>query len=260
MLPLVVAKSFQQQPRRRGEGPAHRGVVDLAADGQLAAHQQPARFAGREGIVAHEVVEPEDDVVGRERRAVGPLHAGAQIHGDGATVFGEFPVAEHIRNDHIGRAVPACREVVGGVAVDSQLALRRDAEGPAASVLAHLLDGLNHHRLRGKPFLERGKRPLLNHRGERRRFVVLHLCPEARCRQEQTEQYRDARYAFQVRHGIPPPVREGAVTAGPPPALVICLQAQLSSERCHARRMASMRSNTRAGGRRTDRSRARWTA
>ncbi len=142
-------KVVQQQPRRRGEGPTHRRVVDLVADGQLAGHQQPARLARREVVVAHEVVEPEDDVVGRERLAVGPLHAVAQVHGDGATVFGELPVADHVRNDQIGGAVPACREVVRGVAVHSQLALRRDPEGPAPAVLAHLLDGLDHHRLRG---------------------------------------------------------------------------------------------------------------
>ncbi len=84
---VLVGDRRQEQRGRCGIGEAHRVVVDLLDLGRRAVGiLDPAGQGGRQLLVEEHIVVPEQDVVGAERLAVGPLGPLAQLDGPGLEV------------------------------------------------------------------------------------------------------------------------------------------------------------------------------
>ena len=149
-----------------------RQVVDLLdRDRSPVLVQHPARHRGREVLVQEDVLVPEDDVVGGERRAVRPLgplaelddpgpevgrrgHALGQLHLDGRPVGSE--PGEHVVDDPVDAV-----EVRGP----------QEAAPPDAAVLADLFSG-DHQGVLGQALGDRRQLAGLHQVGQDRRLLV----------------------------------------------------------------------------------------
>ena len=167
---LVPAR---QRRERVGVVQPHREVVHLLG----VRHRSPAVAppAGRELVDEQEVLEREHHVVRGVGRAVGPLQATPQGHGDGLLVLRHLPALVDVGYyvDHVSRTAvgglhgtdqPADRRQLGVLGAD-----RGRLEG--AAVGADALEHVEHQRFLGQPFLDRRQVPRRHHRRQHRRLA-----------------------------------------------------------------------------------------
>src|SRR5262252_10412670 len=109
---------------------------------------------GHEVLVEVDLLVPDDEVVGGEGDAVGPLHTLAQVDGDALAVVALLPVLGHAGHDLGARVVPE-EDLVGGDDAVAVLAVTRTGEAapPGAAVAADGVERLDHHGLLGHPLL-----------------------------------------------------------------------------------------------------------
>src|SRR6266542_3546784 len=147
----------------------HRVLVDLLDDHLLAVHKEVGAVAGVDLLVVVDVLVPEQDVVGGEWFAIGPLHPTAELHGDDLVVRAQLVGARDVRDDlavlvvHEEEARRARHEAMAGE-VSSETT--GDGLAQRAAVLADTVDGLDDELVLPDPLRDRRELALLHERGE----------------------------------------------------------------------------------------------
>ena len=179
--PLVAVES---QPDRlsqavgAGEGERDGDVVDLRELHRLAV-DHPFRVRGGGDVgVGLDRLPPEDDVIDRERRTVGPLQAAAQVQGQLGAVLRPRPLPGQTGLDRVlGIARPAQHRLVIESAEGVEVLDPLEGAAPRAAVLADRVDRLDHQRIFRQPLAHRRQIARGDHLLKHRRFVVLSPCP-----------------------------------------------------------------------------------
>ena len=154
VLPERRGQLLQEQGVRRGEGELDGVLVDLGDLAGLAPDHQLRGHRLVELGVLRAILDGEDDVVGREGLAVGPLHALAQVEDELRGRGIDFPALCHV-GQHLGeRQVPAHQALVADHAQDAVVVRAAAQAAPQrAPVDAHLL-GVDHQRRRRQALRE----------------------------------------------------------------------------------------------------------
>ena len=156
-----------------GEGEDDRLIVHLGDGGRHGLHRQPRRKHRADLLVLVDVLKLEDDVVSRERRAVGPLHALAQVEGELGTIRTRLPTLGDVGD--YGRAIAGAAQQ-GLVPHPVGQAVVRGTGGhapPGAAVLTYRFRGGYDCRLQGQAIGDGGQRAVRHHGLQDRRFGEL---------------------------------------------------------------------------------------
>src|SRR5262245_47301816 len=124
-------------------------LIDLLDRALLAVDRHRRRLDRVEVVVLVEILVPEDDVVGGEGLSVAPLHAIAELDGEGLAAVADIVALSDVR-DRLGTGVVPEEEVVragGGPVAVPLVARPGEAAPPRAAVLADLLDRLDDDRV-----------------------------------------------------------------------------------------------------------------
>ena len=133
------------------------------------------RRRGRNDLgIAVDVLEPEDEIVGGERRAVGPFHALAQMQRVGLAVVAEVVALGDAGHDLAAVRAPVQR-LVGRLDAVAVLAIRGAGERapPGAAVFADLVQRLPDHRFGRNALLDRRQFAGFHQLRQHRRLVEL---------------------------------------------------------------------------------------
>ena len=168
----VAGELAGEQEMRIVELEQHGGLVDLADPSLLALGGKFRRRRFDEILVLVHVLVPEHEVVGRERRAIGPFHALAQEQCGAAAVGTGLPALRHPGRDLRAVDVPE-QQLVGGAHAVAVLAVAgpEEAAPPGAAVFADAAQRLDHHRLLRHALLDRRQLAGLDEFGQRRRLA-----------------------------------------------------------------------------------------
>ncbi len=170
-----AARQLRNEERiRLGKFEGDRVVVDLFHHPVLAVDLELEERCRVDVLVEVDIVVPEHEIVGGERRAVGPLGALAQVDRRRLAVVADLPVAGEAGDDLAARVVEG-QDLVERVDPVAVLVVGRSGEcpSPVAAVLADLAQGLDDEKLRrlGQPLVDRGQLSGFNQRVEARRFL-----------------------------------------------------------------------------------------
>src|SRR6185436_1417297 len=123
-------------------------------------------------LVRVDLLEPEHEIVGGERRPVAPLHAPAQLQGRDLTVRADLPAARDVWHDLGARVVPEQELVVLGRPVAVRRVERtRESPPPGAAVLADLAQWLDDERILTDALLHRRELARLHQGRQLRRLL-----------------------------------------------------------------------------------------
>ena len=211
---------------RHLQGQDRVGHIGLQPYGVVVDLDRPARLRqphpGLDLFVPVHVLVHEDDVVGRERRPIGPLRPLPQEDGDALVVRGLLEALGEVSLDL--QAVEAeAAQVAAALGLFLQVAPRRIVGGvhvQRAAVPTHRLDRLQQRRLDGQPLIHRRQFAAGHQLGQHRRLPVLagrdrHLLRPgvgcflgaARQRTNGRDQKDSCNEQDCLRHSVPPPGR-----------------------------------------------------
>ncbi len=171
---VVRRELRQEEPVGPAERDAKPQVVDLLNAAALAAgHHQAGDRAGDQ-LVVDLVPPPVEDVVGRERPAVRPLHPLAEREGERPVVRRDLVAPGHVRHERVSVRRPADeragRHAMADHAEDVVVAVA-DAD-PRAAVLARPVDALDDGGLLADALGHRRQLPLADQLGQDGRFAL----------------------------------------------------------------------------------------
>ena len=170
----VAGHDVLEQEIRHVEFPAHRGLVDLDHAARLALRTHVRRRRRHDLLVAVDVLEPEDEVVGGERRAVRPLHALAQEQRVGLAVVAELVALGHAGHDLAAVRAPE-QQLVGRLDAVAVLAVAGPvkARRQVPPYLPISFSGCHTIGSAGNALLDRRQLAGLDQLGQHRRFGEL---------------------------------------------------------------------------------------
>ena len=164
---------LQEQRVWAGEREFDRGVIDFADHHRFVGNHQRGRHRLVQLAVLGAVFDRKHNVVGGERLAVRPLHAGAQCEGELGRIGVDFPLGSDTRQHLCERQVPAHEALIAHHAQNAVVV--GTATQPATQstpVHTHLL-GLDYQRHRRQALRQRGQFALADHLGQQRRLFRL---------------------------------------------------------------------------------------
>ena len=170
----VAGKLARKQEVRIVELEQDGGFVDLADASRLAVGGKFRRRRFDQVLVLVHVLVPEHEIIGGERRAVGPFHALAQEQRGAAAVGAGLPALGDAGRDIGARHVPE-QQLVGGAHAIAVLAVAgaEKTAPPGAAIFADAAQRLDHHRLLRDALVHRRQFAGLDEFGQRRRLAEL---------------------------------------------------------------------------------------